>query len=240
VFFRNSQCVVCKTPLGYDPDAALLLPLDAEDGDSGLWHAVGPAAEADAALAARRYRRCANFDNAAGCNWLLPVPAGAQAPEADATGEAEAANADAAGAAASTGDVGAAVMGGGPAAARRTGGHPAKRVFQAVRIEVNGELDALGPAIDAAIDLLVPGGRVVTLAYHSGEDRLVKERFALAATGGCTCPPGLPCVCGAVATVRLLNRGARKPGADEIAVNPRAEAARLRAIEKLDTRGGSS
>jgi 16S rRNA (cytosine1402-N4)-methyltransferase len=135
---------------------------------------------------------------------------------------------------ASTGDLVEVVKRGVPAAARRTGGHPAKRVFQAVRIEVNGELDVLGPAVDAAIDLLVPGGRLVTLAYHSGEDRLVKERFLTASTGGCVCPPGLPCVCGAVPTVRLLNRGARKPSADELAANPRAEAARLRALEKLE------
>jgi 16S rRNA (cytosine1402-N4)-methyltransferase len=76
---------------------------------------------------------------------------------------------------------------------------------------------------------------VVTLAYHSGEDRLIKSRFVLAATGGCTCPPGLPCVCGAVPEGRLLNRGARKPTRAEIETNPRAEAARLRALEKLET-----
>ena len=75
-----------------------------------------------------------------------------------------------------------------PAPARRTGGHPAKRSFQAVRIEVNAELDILPGAIDQAIDLLAPGGRCVVLAYHSGEDRIVKERFRNAATGGCTCP----------------------------------------------------
>ena len=138
---------------------------------------------------------------------------------------------------ATTGDLVDAVKRGIPAAARRTGGHPAKRVFQAVRIEVNDELDVLGPALDAAIDLLVPGGRLVVLAYHSGEDRMVKDRFLAAATGGCTCPPGLPCVCGAVARARLLNRGARKPSADEAAANPRAESARLRALEKLE--GGS-
>ena len=122
-----------------------------------------------------------------------------------------------------------------PHAARRTGGHPAKRVFQALRIEVNEELDILGPAIDAAIDALVPGGRCVVLAYHSGEDRIVKDRFVDAATGGCVCPPGLPCACGAAqrARVRLLNRGARKPSAAEVAANPRAESARLRAVEKL-------
>lgn len=136
---------------------------------------------------------------------------------------------------ASTGDLVEAVKRGVPAAARRTGGHPAKRVFQAVRIEVNGELDVLGPALDAALSVVRPAGRIVTLAYHSGEDKLIKERFTEAATGGCVCPPGLPCVCGATPTVRLLNRGARKPTAAEVATNRRAEAARLRAVEMLDT-----
>ena len=120
-----------------------------------------------------------------------------------------------------------------PAATRRTGGHPAKRVFQALRIEVNRELAILPSALRAALDAVAPGGRVVVLAYHSGEDRLVKDTFVDAATGGCTCPPGLPCVCGATPTVRLLNRGARKPSAAEIAANPRAESARLRAVELL-------
>jgi len=120
-----------------------------------------------------------------------------------------------------------------PAATRRTGGHPARRVFQALRIEVNRELEILPRAIDDAIDRLVPGGRIVVLAYHSGEDRIVKDRLLDAATGGCTCPPGLPCVCGAVPRVRLLNRGARKPSPAEVTRNPRAEAARLRAAERL-------
>ena len=71
------------------------------------------------------------------------------------------------------------------------------------------------------------------LAYHSGEDRIVKDRFRHAATGGCTCPPGLPCVCDAVPTVRLLRSGAWKPTPTEVAANPRAESARLRAVEKL-------
>ena len=121
-----------------------------------------------------------------------------------------------------------------PAPARRRGGHPARRSFQALRIEVNDELGILPGAIDAAIDLLAPGGRCAVLAYHSGEDRIVKDRFREAATGGCTCPPGLPCGCGAVPRVRLLKRGAWKPTAAEIAENPRAESARLRAVEKLD------
>jgi 16S rRNA (cytosine1402-N4)-methyltransferase len=120
-----------------------------------------------------------------------------------------------------------------PAPARRTGGHPARRSFQAVRIEVNAELEILPGALDQAMALLAPGGRCVVLAYHSGEDRIVKERFRNAATGGCTCPPGLPCQCGAVPTVRLLKRGAWKPSAAEVERNPRAESARLRAVEKL-------
>jgi 16S rRNA (cytosine1402-N4)-methyltransferase len=120
-----------------------------------------------------------------------------------------------------------------PAPARRRGGHPATRVFQAIRIEVNSELDVLGPAIDDALELLAPGGRCVVLAYHSGEDRLVKQRFVAAATGGCTCPPGLPCGCGAVPRHRLINRGARKPSAAEVAANRRSESARLRVIERL-------
>lgn len=120
-----------------------------------------------------------------------------------------------------------------PAPARRHGGHPATRSFQAIRIEVNAELEILADSIDGAIDLLVPAGRIAVLAYHSGEDRIVKDRLRQAATGGCTCPPGLPCTCGATPTVRLLKRGAWKPTADEVAANPRAGSARLRAAEKL-------
>jgi 16S rRNA (cytosine1402-N4)-methyltransferase len=126
-----------------------------------------------------------------------------------------------------------------PAPARRRGGHPAKRTFQAIRIEVNDELTVLVEALDEAIELLVPGGRCVVLSYHSGEDRLVKERFRLADTGGCTCPPGLPCACGAEPEARLVRRGARKPGPAETAANPRAESARLRAVEKLPVGGGA-
>jgi 16S rRNA (cytosine1402-N4)-methyltransferase len=127
-----------------------------------------------------------------------------------------------------------------PAPARRTGGHPARRSFQAIRIEVNAELEILPGALDQAIELLAPGGRCVVLAYHSGEDRIVKERFRNAATGGCECPPGLPCGCGAVPTVRLLKRGAWKPTAAEIARNPRSESARLRAVEKLPLAGAAA
>jgi 16S rRNA (cytosine1402-N4)-methyltransferase len=120
-----------------------------------------------------------------------------------------------------------------PAPARRRGGHPAKRTFQAIRIEVNRELAQLPGALDQAMDALAPNGRCAVLAYHSGEDRLVKDRFRWAATGGCTCPPGLPCVCDAVRTVRLVRPGAWKPSAAEVAANRRAESARLRAVEKL-------
>jgi 16S rRNA (cytosine1402-N4)-methyltransferase len=121
-----------------------------------------------------------------------------------------------------------------PAPARRTGGHPAKRTFQAIRIEVNGELDAIPDAIDKAIDALAPGGRIAVLAYHSGEDRIVKDRLRQAETGGCECPPELPCVCGAVQTVRLV-RAPKRPSATEQATNRRATSARFRVAEKLDT-----
>lgn len=121
-----------------------------------------------------------------------------------------------------------------PAPARRRGGDPARRSFQAIRIAVNSELDVIRPALEQALDLLRPGGRCVVLSYHSGEDRIVKDVFREAATGGCTCPPGLPCGCGATPTVRLLRAGAWKPGVSEVSDNPRAESARLRAVEKLE------
>jgi 16S rRNA (cytosine1402-N4)-methyltransferase len=120
-----------------------------------------------------------------------------------------------------------------PAATRRHGGHPATRVFQAIRIAVNDELRVLSTALDQALRLLGPGGRCVVLSYHSGEDRIVKRAFVEAATGGCVCPPELPCQCGAVPTVTLLNRGARKPSAGEVAANHRSGSARLRAVEAL-------
>lgn len=120
-----------------------------------------------------------------------------------------------------------------PAPARRSGGHPAKRTFQAIRIAVNGELDALPDALDRAIGALAPGGRLAVLAYHSGEDRIVKERIRLAETGGCECPPDLPCVCGAVQTVRVVRGVPKRPSAAEQQDNPRAASARLRVAEKL-------
>lgn len=118
-----------------------------------------------------------------------------------------------------------------PAATRRTGGHPAKRTFQAVRIEVNDELAVLERALDAALDVLVPGGRCIVLAYHSGEDRIVKSCFRNAETGGCTCPSGLPCVCGALPRGRMARRGVARPQAAELAANPRAASAVARVFE---------
>jgi 16S rRNA (cytosine1402-N4)-methyltransferase len=119
-----------------------------------------------------------------------------------------------------------------PAPARRTGGHPAKRTFQAIRIEVNDELGVLRRTLPMAIDLVVPGGRIAVLTYHSGEDRIVKEAFRLAETGGCACPSGLPCVCGAVPKVRLVRRGGLTPSPSEAEANPRAQSARLRVAER--------
>jgi 16S rRNA (cytosine1402-N4)-methyltransferase len=132
----------------------------------------------------------------------------------------------------STGDLAAVVTSAIPAPARRTGGHPAKRTFQAIRIEVNGELDVLPVALDAAIGRLAPGGRVAVLSYHSGEDRIVKERFH-AALDGCRCPSELPCVCDAVQTVRIVRRVPKSPGAEESSTNPRSASARLRVIERM-------
>ncbi len=119
-----------------------------------------------------------------------------------------------------------------PAAARRTGGHPATRTFQAIRIEVNAELEALPTALDAAIEAIAPGGRIAVLSYHSGEDRIVKDRLRRA-TGACDCPPELPCVCGAVQTVRLVRGVPKRPSAAEREANPRAASARLRVAERV-------
>jgi 16S rRNA (cytosine1402-N4)-methyltransferase len=119
-----------------------------------------------------------------------------------------------------------------PAAARRTGGNPAKRTFQALRIEVNGELDALRRALPAALDALAVGGRIVVLAYHSLEDRIAKT--ALAGRAVDTTPPGLPVSLPAARPqFRPLTRGAERPSAQEVAANPRAASARLRAAERI-------
>jgi 16S rRNA (cytosine1402-N4)-methyltransferase len=111
--------------------------------------------------------------------------------------------------------------------------HPATRVFQALRIAVNEELEALQDGLAAAVDLLRPGGRLVVLSYHSLEDRIVK-RFIAAERRGCVCPPELPvCVCGRNPRLRLVTRPSLTPSAAEIAANPRARSARLRAAERL-------
>jgi 16S rRNA (cytosine1402-N4)-methyltransferase len=120
-----------------------------------------------------------------------------------------------------------------PGAARRGGGHPAKRVFQAIRLVVNEEEAQLPPALEQAAAALVPGGRIVVISYHSGEDRTVKSFLAGAEAGWCTCPPGLPCVCGAEPLVRQAKRGAILPSKEEVTRNRRAASARLRAAERL-------
>jgi 16S rRNA (cytosine1402-N4)-methyltransferase len=124
-----------------------------------------------------------------------------------------------------------AVVPGSPRGRRRI--HPATRVFQALRIAVNDELGALADALAEAVELLRPGGRLVVLSYHSLEDRIVK-RFLAAERRGCTCPPDAPiCVCGKRPRLRLVTRPSLVPTAGEIAANPRARSARLRAAERL-------
>lgn len=120
-----------------------------------------------------------------------------------------------------------------PASARRSGGHPAKRTFQALRIEVNSELDVLRSGLEAAIRWLAPGGRIAVISYHSLEDRIVKDTFAEYAKG-CTCPPDFPvCVCGNVPIVKVLTRKPILPSDEEVARNARARSAKLRVAQKL-------
>jgi 16S rRNA (cytosine1402-N4)-methyltransferase len=119
-----------------------------------------------------------------------------------------------------------------PARRRFGDGHPAKRVFQALRIVVNEELDSLERALPAALSMLRPGGRVAVVSFHSLEDRIVKRFFAAQARG-CVCPPELPvCVCGKEPTLRLVTRKAVRPSPAETAENPRAASARLRVAVK--------
>lgn len=117
-----------------------------------------------------------------------------------------------------------------PAAARRRGGHPAKRTFQALRIEVNQELDIIRPALETALDLLIPGGRGIVLTYHSGEDRIVKDVFRRRSTADT--PPGLPVPATEEPEFAVLRPLARRPSDDELARNPRAASARFRSIER--------
>ena len=139
-----------------------------------------------------------------------------------------------------TGDLVEAIKEAIPAPARRRGGHPARRTFQAIRMEVNRELPHLEAGLDESVHLLKPEGRVLVLAYHSHEDRLVKEHFAEAAATTEPGPPGLPVEpVRRTPLLRLLTRRARRPSAEEIAANPRAKSARLRAAERLAAGTGS-
>jgi 16S rRNA (cytosine1402-N4)-methyltransferase len=140
---------------------------------------------------------------------------------------------------ATTGDLVAAIEAALPAAVRRKfgGGHPAKRVFQAVRIAVNGELDSLDRALPLAWELLNPGGRLAVISFHSLEDRRVK-RFLAERARGCVCPPDFPvCVCGHEPEAEVLTQRAVAATAGELAQNPRAKSGRLRAARKIGAEG---
>lgn len=120
-----------------------------------------------------------------------------------------------------------------PPAVRRKDKNPSRRTFQAIRIAVNGELDALSEGLDEIFDLLAPGGRFCIITFHSLEDRVVKQRFRQWATA-CTCPPELPvCVCGGKAKAKLITRKPIEVTGDELASNRRSRSAKLRVIEKL-------
>ena len=121
-----------------------------------------------------------------------------------------------------------------PAAARRSGGHPARRTFQALRIEVNHELDVLDRGLRAAVRWANPGGRICVISYHSLEDRIVKHVFS-ELSQGCTCPPDLPvCVCGHVPIVSVRTRKPLVASDEEVATNPRSRSALMRVAVKLD------
>lgn len=120
-----------------------------------------------------------------------------------------------------------------PAGARKDGPHPAKRTFQAIRIEVNGELDELRGALCGAMDVLKSGGRISVITFHSLEDRIVKDAFALFAKS-CTCPKTLPvCVCGGKSVAKVITKHPVLPSHEELLANPRARSAKLRVCEKI-------
>lgn len=120
-----------------------------------------------------------------------------------------------------------------PASVRRKGGHPARKTFQALRIEVNQELENLAKTLEDCIKWLKPGGRLVVISYHSLEDRIVKESFKKSATG-CICPPSLPvCRCGRQPVAHIVTKKPIRPSEEEIARNPRADSAKLRVLEKF-------
>ena len=117
--------------------------------------------------------------------------------------------------------------------ARETGPHPAKRTFQAIRIEVNAELDAIAPMIEAATARMLPNGRIALISFHSLEDRIVKQTFAKL-SAGCTCPRDFPvCVCGNKAQVEVLTKKPILPSERELVINPRSRSAKLRVCKKL-------
>lgn len=121
-----------------------------------------------------------------------------------------------------------------PSQALREKQHPAKRSFQAIRIEVNGELRAVEQAVQDSVDLLAPGGRLAVISFHSLEDRIVKNIFAQQAKG-CICPPEFPvCVCGRKPRLKLVHRGVITAGEEELRENPRARSAKLRVAEKIE------
>ena len=116
--------------------------------------------------------------------------------------------------------------------ASKDGGHPAKRTFQAIRIEVNGELEIIEPTVRSLTEILKPGGRLSVITFHSLEDRLVKQTYAALAKG-CTCPPKLPiCVCGKKPKLMLCSKGI-VPSQEEISLNPRSKSAKLRIAERI-------
>ena len=120
-----------------------------------------------------------------------------------------------------------------PAAARIDGPHPAKRTFQAIRIEVNGELDVIKPLINSAANSLVPGGRIAVISFHSLEDRAVKQAFK-DLSKGCTCPPDFPvCICGNKPKIKEITKKPILPSDEELEVNPRSRSAKLRIAEKV-------
>lgn len=134
---------------------------------------------------------------------------------------------------ATTGDFVDVIKAGIPAAARRHGGHPAKRSFQAIRIEVNHELEVLERGLEAAIRWTNERGRICVISYHSLEDRIVKNIFK-EMSQGCTCPPDIPvCVCGNVPTLKVITRKPLVASPEEVARNPRARSAKIRVAQRL-------
>ena len=119
-----------------------------------------------------------------------------------------------------------------PARYRRTGPHPAKRTFQAIRIEVNKELEILKDSINDSVDVLKPGGRLAIISFHSLEDRIVKHTYKKL-SDPCECPKTLPCVCGKKPIIKLISRKPIGPSEEELEINPRSRSAKLRVLEKI-------